>query len=189
MVSDRAGDSFLVRTQDVAGVHGPPEPALDIIAVDVTADTKEIVATMLVEDLSVPVSAPFGSFVDMSFKVFGVDGITFGAIAMRDRFGNGTFWAYAIDGDGQFKGGGRAAGGFYDETDTIRVRIPVTMFARFATFSRGVRLEVGGLEHTTARIADPTDLFGYTVYADVATADAASYTIGTGAKTCGKAPA
>lgn len=159
LVVDDAGDTFLLRNQEVPGVYGPQEDALDIVSADLASDTKRITAVIRVKKLATTIATGVGQGYEAQFLNDGENTlylsatITNGTQAFSVGFRDPTANTATSLGD--------ASGVFDLAKNEVRISAPVSAFSAQGTGVKpGTLLSIGTI--TASR-----NLVAVNVFADV----------------------
>lgn len=153
-ITDAAGDTFAVRSQDAQGVYGPQDDGLDIRSADLASDGKVVTAAVRIAKLSRSVStSPMGLTVGVDFLIGDSDSVVrLQAVlpsGQPDRF---EVSARSLDAlpntPSTFVG---AVTGVVDlPKNEIRISAPAALLAPYGALKPGVKLFPNEAESATA---------------------------------------
>lgn len=174
LLEDAKGDTFLLRTQDTAGVFGPQENSLDIVSGDLGSDGKTLTGVLRVEKLATTAAtSPVGLSFRLQFSLPGAEdsnlymtanlvaGAQSFAVGVRDALTNTS--TKLADAKGVFD---------LDKSE-VRISAPLSVFKPAADIKKGTKLTFAGWDQTSSRPSGA----GPSVFADVARSEK-TYVVG-----------
>ena len=172
LIEDPKGDTFLVRNQEVPGVYGPQEDAMDLVSMDIATDAKNIAVAMRVVKLSKTAStSPYGQAYEFQFQIPGTENTLY--LSGRTVNGADTFGVGYRDTTANLSASlGTATGKFDADRNTIFVSAPLSVFAGQGGIKPGTKI-------TPTNITGSRNLVAVNVFADVVVPEGKTYTAGT----------
>ena len=170
LVVDDKGDTFLLRNQEVPGVYGPQEDALDIVSADLASDAKRITAVIRVAKLAREIATGRGTGYELQFLGDGDNTLYLSASIFE---GDETFSVGFRDPAANTATSlGTASGTFDLAKSEVRITAPVSAFA-----GQGSGVKPGKVL-TLGTVTASRNLVAVNVFADVNTGGA-TYKTGT----------
>ncbi|MBK5305119.1 MAG: hypothetical protein JJD92_00370 [Frankiaceae bacterium] len=158
-ITDPAGDTFAVRSQDQQGAYGPQEDGLDVTSGDLASDGKVVTAVVRIAKLSRSIAlSPTGMSAGIEFTIGGSDTIVrLQAVLVTgqaDRFEVTSIAADAVPNTPSTYVG--AATGVVDlPKNEVRISAPVALLAPFGPVTKGTKLFPGDAQSATTGRATP----------------------------------
>jgi hypothetical protein len=152
-ITDPAGDTFAVRSQDGEGVYGPQDDSLDVISGDLASDGKVVTAVVRIKKLSRTVStSPTGLTASLGFLIGGSNTqVRLYAVLVSgqaDRFEVGSLASDAVPNTPSTYVG--EAKGVVDlAKNEVRITAPAALLAPFGDLKPGTPLFPNEAESAT----------------------------------------
>lgn len=129
LVTDPKGDTYITRDQDIIGVYGPQEDALDITSADIASDAKNITAVIRVVKLAKTIATGAGQGYELEFTSPGAAGPLYLAASILN--GTETYSVGKRDATTNTSTSlGKDATGVFDLAKSeVRITAPISDFA------------------------------------------------------------
>ena len=152
-ITDPAGDTFAVRSQDQQGVYGPQDDSLDVVSGDLASDGKVVTAVIRIKKLSRTVqTSPTGLTASLGFLIGGGDTqvrLYAGLVTGRpDRFEVGALAADALPNTPSTYVG-EATGVVDLAKNEVRITAPAALLAPYGALKPGTTLFPNEAESAT----------------------------------------
>jgi hypothetical protein len=158
-ITDPAGDTFAVRSQDAEGAYGPQDDSLDVISGDLASDGKVVTAVIRIKKLSRTVqTSPTGLTASLGFLIGGSDTVVrlYAVLAsgQADRFDVSATASDAVPNTPSTYVG-QATGVVDLAKNEVRITAPAALLAPYGALKPGTPLFPNEAESATVSRAVP----------------------------------